>query len=145
MAAGGNAKWHPYFDGQRGVSPDVLLTKDVVKIRVTHFCVWCWLGGGKLRVQILPFIPVDLQRSKEIGLTVYALKSFDVKFVQEYMTKANKTLCLDSVVKVYDICRYNDKLEIDLRDVKDKNSTDVWEIQETPKNIDGESINNGFR
>ncbi|XP_072017101.1 uncharacterized protein [Amphiura filiformis] len=141
--AGRNANWLLHFDGKKGTIPDALLTKDVAKIRFTHFSLWCWLGLGKLRVHILPFVPVDLQRSKSIGLTVYAVKSSDVKFVQEDMTKANNVLCLDSVVKVYDI-RSNKTLEIDLRDVKDKNNTDAWEVRETPQNIHGESINKGF-
>ncbi|XP_072048979.1 uncharacterized protein [Amphiura filiformis] len=132
--------WQLGNDSQTGNNSNTLLSKDVVKIRMAHFCIKCILGRSKLRVQIQPFIPVDLRRSKKIGLTVYALKTFHVKSVQDEMAKKNHVCCLNSVVQVYDINRHK-KLEIDLKDVKDKNNTDAWEVTETPKNINAENIN----
>ncbi len=52
--------------------------------------------------------------------------------VEEDMRKGNNVRCLDGAVKHYDIKRHK-KLEIDLRDVKDRDLEDVWAIDETPK------------
>ncbi|XP_072017192.1 uncharacterized protein [Amphiura filiformis] len=136
-------RWQLDYDGETGNNANTFLSKDVVKIRMAHFCIKCILGRSKLRVKILPYIPVDLRRSKEIGLTVYALKSFHVKNIEAEMAAMNHVRCLDSAAQVYDIPRHK-MLEIDLTEVKDKNSNmDVWEVPETPLNIHAESINKG--
>ncbi|XP_072037235.1 uncharacterized protein [Amphiura filiformis] len=139
---GRDKTWKLVMDGQTG-SPNSLLTKDVAKIRITHCCLWCWLGRSKLRVQILPFVPVDLRTAKQIGLTVYASKSYDVQYVHENMAKINNVICLDSVVKVYDIGRHQE-LDIDIKDITDKNNTDAWKVKETPKKITADDINTGI-
>lgn len=79
LLIGHNRIWQLSIDDETGSSADTLLLKNAIKTRMSHFCHKCILGRSKLRVQILPFIPADLQRSKKIGLTVYAVKSFDAK------------------------------------------------------------------
>ena len=45
------------------------------------------------------------------------------------MTKIYNVICLDSVVKVYDIDRHKDLL-VDLKNITDKNNTDAWKVED---------------
>ena len=74
-------KWQLVVDGQTGGGPYTQLTKDTAKIRISYCCLWCWLGRSKLRVQIIPFVPVDLRSVKQAALTVYASKSYEVEVI----------------------------------------------------------------
>ncbi|XP_072018928.1 uncharacterized protein [Amphiura filiformis] len=128
---------------QRFSTADTRLTNDVIQIRPTHFCIWCFVGiRSQLRVKILPFIHVDLRSAKQIELIVYALKNYDVKDVEDTMKKKDNILCLDSFEKVYDISRHQN-LEIGLKDVTDRNMENVWNVKDTPQKINWKNINKG--
>ena len=68
------------FDGEDGsTDSNILLKGKTLKIRRKGFCVWCWLGRCELDVQIMPFINIDLLRSKTVVLKVFALTNHDAK------------------------------------------------------------------
>ena len=68
------------FDGKDGsTDSSILLTGKTLKIRLTSFCRWCWLGWCELEVQILPFIDRDLLHSRTVVLNVFALRDDNAK------------------------------------------------------------------
>ncbi|XP_072037085.1 uncharacterized protein [Amphiura filiformis] len=140
----GNEKWELYYGAQTESNQSTHLTKAVVQIRCEHFSLRSFLGRGKVQLQILPFIPADLQRSRKIGLTVYALKSCDVKTVQDTMRKLRYKLCYDTIVKAYVVRRQQQLIKIQLEDVTDKNNARVWSILNSPQYITREAINTGL-
>ncbi|XP_072022458.1 uncharacterized protein [Amphiura filiformis] len=150
MTTGRNPQWELYYGAQTGSNQNTHLTKDVVQIRCEHFSPW-WFLGRKVQLQILPFITADLQSSRQIGLTVYALKSCDVKTFQPRMKTTKYVPCLahDPTIKVvYDVHKHQKRIKIHLKDVKCKSkttdNTDVWAIGETPKYITRRNINRGL-
>ncbi|XP_072022457.1 cyclic GMP-binding protein C-like [Amphiura filiformis] len=113
MTTGRNPQWQLFYDAQTGSNQNTHLTKDVVQIRCEHFSPW-WFLGRKVQLQILPFITADLQSSRQIGLTVYALKSCDVKTFQPRMKTTKYVPCLahDPTIKVvYDVHKHQKRIK----------------------------------
>ena len=74
------ATWIKDFDGNVSTADsNVLLKKDKIKLRRTHFCWWAFIGRCTLEVQIRPYIQNDLLQTDTVTLKVFAIKACDVK------------------------------------------------------------------
>ena len=72
--------WEVVFDGKDGsTDSNILIRGKTLTIRCKGFCRWSWLARCKLDVQIMPFVNIDLLRSKTVGIKVFALTDPDAK------------------------------------------------------------------